>query len=273
MLLTDTKNLRTLIIEALATTSNVSADCLAQAISERGRPFSKRAIYKELKILERLGVVVRAKMRYGLQLTWIINATSLLHNAYLNQVNYLSQAESPLLSGKTKFVFHDLARLDFAWMQLIVLLQKIYPNEPVRVWKPEQWFHLVHEHITTNFFGALERVGLRQQHVIGHDCYTCRRGAHAIPRRFADIRFEPDPFGVDIDTYLTLIGGHLITVRLQRGFARDMRALFASVKTESEMKASHVREFMRRRVRCTLVIAHEPKGLSALRERFERLFG
>ncbi len=272
MLLTQAQQLKELLVGLLAERPNMSASELQSEVATRSKIFSRRSIFKELKALEQLGVVVRANGLYALQLIWIINMISLLRGAYVSHLKGSVDPSSAALTGRMKLRFHDLARLDYAWMQLMLVLQQVHPHTCTRVWKPAQWFHLVHEHITENFFSALGRVDTKQHHIIGHDCYTCRYGAGLIPRRFARVKFVADAFGVGNSTYLTLIGDHLITVRLTSSFSQRMHRLFAAIRNKEEMLAPHVLSAMRGRVQSTLVVEYRPKGLAEIRDRFDHVF-
>ena len=272
MLLTDAQQLKEMIVALLAEHPHLSAADIQAQVATKERSFSRRAIFKELKTLEQLGVVVNAKGSYTLQLIWLINMTSLLRGAYLSCLRAAANSGGVPLSEKTRFTFYDLARLDYVWMQIIFVLQQVYPQSFIRVWKPEQWFHMVHEHITDNFFSALGTLGSKQRHLIGHDCYTCRYGAGLIPRRVGQFRFAPDAFKLGLGTYITLIGDHVITIRLNSGFAQRMHRLFSSIRNRDEMFAPHVLECVRGRVESSLVVEYRPKALKELSERFDAVF-
>ncbi len=272
MLLTQAQQLKELIVRLLAEQPNMSASEIQSEVATRSRAFSRRSIFKELAALEELGVVVRTRGRFALQLIWIINMTSLLRGAYISYLKASADVGAAALTERIKLKYYDLARLDYAWMQLMVVLQQIYPKTCTRVWKPAQWFHLVHEHITENFFSALGTIGTAQHHLIGHDCYTCRSGAEQIPRRFAKVRFAPDPFGLGLNTYLTLIGDHVITIRLNLSFAQRMHQLFSTIQNKQEMLAPGVLSAIRARVQSTLVMEYRPRGLAEIRARFDRVF-
>lgn len=272
MLLTQAQQLKEHLVALLAERPNMSASELQSRVSARSRVFSRRSIFKELKGLEQLGVVVKANGRYALQLIWIINMTSLLRGAYVSHLKASADSSSVALTGRMKLRFYDLARLDYAWMQLMVVLQQVHPHTCTRIWKPAQWFHLVHEHITENFFSALGCIDTKQHHLIGYDCYTCRYGTALIPRRFAKVKFVADAFGVGDSTYLTLIGDYLITIRLSSAFAQRMQRLFSTIEDKDDMLAPHVLSAMRGRVHSTLIVEYRPKGLAEIRDRFDQVF-
>ncbi len=249
----------------------MSAAELHSEIDLRARSFSRRAVFKELKALEALGVLLRNKGRYALQLIWIINMASLFRGAFLTYAREVSHSGSIPLSERVKLTYRDLARLDYTWMQFIVVLRQIYPKESIRVWKPEHWFHLVHEHIVESFFSALDEIEAKQYHLIGHDCFTCLYGAQQIPRRLVKVRFVDGPFGLGRNTYLTLIGDHLITIRLSATFSERMY-LFRKIRDKREMMAPEVLSLMRGPVKATLTVEYRPKGIVELQERFDRVF-
>jgi hypothetical protein len=272
MLFTRAQSLKEHLIELLALRPHMTAQALQAELTRRSCPFSRRAVFKELKALERLGVVLKTGSTYALQLIWIINMITLFRGAYLSYLEGVNNAESLALTKRVKLKYRDLAQLDHAWMQIIVILQQMYPDDYMRIWKPEQWFHLIHERTTDNFFSALAQVGTKQRHIIGHDCYPCRYGARQIPSSYAQVRFIPDPFSVGDTTYLTMIGEHLITIRLNSAFAQGMRRLFASITRKEEMLRPTLLDYMRGRAESSLVVEYQPKGLRELIARFDRVF-
>ncbi|MFN4894439.1 MAG: hypothetical protein ACK5GN_10750 [Pseudomonadota bacterium] len=272
MLLTEAEQLKEIIVVLLAGNPNLSATQIENRLAAGSRPFSRRAIFKELKILEQLGVLVNTNGHYALQLIWLINTTSLLRSAYLSYINTASNLGIIPLAERTRFTFYDLSRLDYVWMQIIFVLQQVYPQSLIRIWKPEQWFHLVHIQIMDNFFSALGKLGAKQRHLIGHDCFTCRYGARLIPRRVGQVRFSSDTSQLGLNTYITLIGDHVITIRLNAEFARRMHVLFASIRNREEMFAPNVLDSLRGRVESSLLVEYRPKALRALSNRFDMTF-
>jgi len=94
-----------------------------------------------------------------------------------------------------------------------------------------------------------------------------------IPKRHGKVVFEDNAFNTALETYLTLIGDHLITIKIAPDFALKMRQLFASIKSDKEMLSADALGFMKQPVRATLRVDYKPRDLKAIRERFERIGG
>jgi hypothetical protein len=273
MFLPDSTDLKTLLIRRLAHAPNSTARDLMDALEREGHRFSRRAFYKELKALESGAVVLKAGKSYALRLAWLINSISWLREAYLTSVAQAAVGGATLFTKGSKFTCQGLARLDFIWTQIIFALHHTAPGAKICIWKPEQWFHLVHTDVTESYFRALGELGAKQLHVIGHDCYTCRRGAAMIPRRHGEVVFKDNAFNVGLETYLTVIGDYVITIKLASDFALKMRRLFARIRNDKEMFAEASLSFMKQPVRAILRVDYKPRDLKALCERFERISG
>jgi hypothetical protein len=93
-----------------------------------------------------------------------------------------------------------------------------------------------------------------------------------IPRERSQVKFTGAPSGFGADTYITTIGEHMITIRLNRGAAEEIRQRFSAISNRSKMLAPEVLELMRGRIPCTFAVEHKPKDLHAINERFDRAF-
>ena len=272
MLATHHQDLKDLIIELLSEHPDMTAEDLRAEISLRSREYSRRAIFKELSALEELGVVLHSGRTYHLQMIWIINMNTLLRGAYLTHLQGRVAGRNRDFEGKTKLTFSNLLRLDTVWMQIMFVLQQRYPDSQFRIWKPEQWFHLLHSHITEGFMEALYHTKVAHRHIIEHDCYICRVGSRMIPRGRGEVKFSQSSLGFGSDTYITTIGEHMITVRLNRRSAEELRRRFSAIRSRKDLLASDVVDFMHGRIPSTLVVEHKPKDLAAINERFDRIF-
>jgi hypothetical protein len=274
MLLKSFQDLRGTLVLLLADCPGSTALQLHERLGRRGRIYTLRAVYKELRFLEEQRVVVKTKKTFGLQLIWLINMTVLLNRAYRSYLTQTNVSELVPFSGKSELnKFPDLDRLDHFWMQVIVILQRFYKDEPMFVSKPHQWFHLSHEDLVDNYFDALNVLQVKQYHLIGRDCYVCRFGARKIPTESAIVLFSARAFISGMNVYYTLIGKHLLTVRLEAGFAQRMDELFCRIENLEQMKAQHVKEFMRRKVQSTLKIEYGTPKVARIRSLLEDIFG
>jgi hypothetical protein len=273
MLATTDKTLKEAIVELLGEEANLTAEQIGARIARRERAFSRRAVFKELRSLEELGVLFKAKRRYHLQMIWIINMSAFLRGAYTAHLRNPPHTHLGALGAKTRINLTDLSSLDSAWMQIMFILQQLYPREQFRIWKPEQWFHLVHSNLTENFFVALGHIGSKHHHIIGHNCFVNRVGARMIPRSHARVTFLEDPLGVGMSTYITTIGEHVITIRINQSAAERMRTIFASIRNLKEMQALSVQEFMRGRIKSVLTVEHNPKKAREIQTRLDQAWG
>ena len=271
MLAKDTLDER--IVRELAASSGHTAKELHERITKSGTRYTLRGVYKELAKLEQLEIVYRVEQKYSLRLAWVMSLLNFADSAYDTYTNpaYLTQL---FRSAEEKLVhrFSNLQKLDACWIQMIMALQQLYPKRATCLWCPYQWFYLVHDFTTARFYRSEEDAKVKRFHIIGNDTFLDRQALLELPKSGA-YSFAQGPFHEQRTCYYSLIGEHIITVKLDHAITRKIDALFAKVTDEYTLKREEVREVFSSRVRASLTVEVHEKKATRMRKQFSEYFG
>jgi hypothetical protein len=226
----------------------------------------------ELNKLEDQEIVYKVKTEYRLRLTWIISMQMLTDQMFRSHTQAPS-LENLLRSQETKVTdkFTNLRRLDSYWIQLMVALHSIYPEQPMYLWCPYQWFHLVHYSQAHLFYRTVERLEGSRYHIIGHDSYLARQGAKDLPKG-SQYSFAESPFKDEVNTYYSSIGSHLITVKLSPETTAQIDQLFRAVRSKADLDPERISRLFDQSVRASLKIEFNPKKAASFQRKVQRFF-
>ncbi len=273
MLLQLRDSLEELIVELLGRQPNLPAQEIRRRLQAPQRQYTIRAVYKELAKLEKEGVVVKVKDRYSLRMVWVISLSSFVdtvHNTYLTP----SFISSLILAGQEKqtWRFTNLTKMDMVWTQLMLGLHRAYPGKAMCIWCPHQWFDLAHGRKQQQFMRANELAAHKRFHIIGADTYLDRLCVPHLPKseRFS---FAKSRFDKEQSTYYTVIGEHVISVKLDKRTADEMDKLFNRVASARQAGACGVTEFFSKPVKVRLTLERSKTKASRIKRKFADFFG
>ncbi|MEZ4754068.1 MAG: hypothetical protein R3A13_07125 [Bdellovibrionota bacterium] len=265
-------SLEELVVYELAAQPALTAKFIHLAINSKGHNYSLRAVYKELTKLEESEIVYKVKKEYRLRLTWLVNLNELVDSAY--QAYTSAEHLATLLRkdlGHTNLVFTDLRRLDLYWMQLMLALVKLNPNQPMFLWCPYQWFHLVHDYSVTQLYRAEDISGGKRYHIFGNDSYLAKLALKNFPKEGV-YSFAESPFASEKSTYYTLMCDHLITVKLDENVTSKIAALFDSVSCEEEVNPREIVKVFSTNVKARVRVELNPSKAKKLKRKFIEYF-
>ena len=273
MLLQFENSLEESIVRVLAHSPGISANQLRSLIARQFGSYSIRGVYKELAKLERQGVVLKVKASYSLRLAWVIELSSFVDGLY---DRYLSPSIFGVSLGleKTKlhWNFKNLIKMDLAATQLILGLVQIYPNKPICLWCPHQWFNLAHGKSISQFFRANEVAGIRRYHIIGGRTYLDTLGASYLPPK-SIYSSAVSPFEDLRSTYYMLIGEHLLTTKIDQSTTERIEQLFEEVQTSAALKKYPIQDFFEQPVKAKMTLELNPRKTHKIKKQFAEFFG
>ena len=157
-------------------------------------------------------------------------------------------------------------------MQLMISLYKLYPNLPMFLWCPFHWFHLVHDYSVKQFYEAVEIEGGKRYHIIGSDSYLERMAVNNLPRE-AEYSFAKSPFSEEISKYFTVIGEHVITVKLDPAITSKISSLFSSINNEKDVDRSRIVDVFSSPVKASVTVELNKNKAKRLKRKFTSFFG
>lgn len=274
MLLQHQENLEELLVRWLAQRPAVSANWLHEQTRRLARSYTIQAVYKELRKLQRVGVVVKVGERYSLRLTWV---DSLARWAGDMQRTYDATPlmGAPLVEGqrKAQWTFTDLGRMDDFILQLIVALLRQSSERVLFEWVPHPWFELIHHRDDVQLAQYLRNKNSRIFLIVGGRSYLDRSLAGQLPKDVYSCSLAVSEFEAERRVHYLLIGDYLVTVQLDKHSAARIDELFKSVSAASDLRVSRVLSVFNQRARCRVTLERKPTTLVRMRRKFEQYFG
>lgn len=273
MLLQEVPVLEELVLQCLVQEPGASAKQIWELLRRQGRTYSLRGVYKELTKLAAQGVLFKRGESFNIRLAWIMRVQSLSELAYerYTGTKYLTKAFGGT-AEKHRETFRDLRKLDRLWTQLILTFHRLYPKQMMYFWCPYQWFYLAHYYTCKQFYEAIDLAGHKRCHIIGIDSFLSRRALHDLPKN-GRYSFAVSPFESERSTYYTVIGDHVITVRLDQQITDRIHDLFTSVRSASALNPELLEQVFGARVRATLTSEQNPDKAARLTRKFVEFFG
>lgn len=273
MLLQKRPTIEEQIVKLLAKKSNLSAAQILTGINSQGFDFSQRGIYKELAKLEDEGIVLKLKSSYSLHLSWVTNLLAFADSAYDSYIRskYLEEIIA-LDSRKVTYAFVKVLRLDMFWIQLLSAIHQVYPQEPLFLWCPYQWFHLMHDHAVKLFFEASDLTGAKRYHIMGGENYINKKSLETLPKN-GEYSLRQSPFSNEMNVYYSIIGDVLITARFDQAYNNRIERMFAEVKSEKDLKAYDLNSVFGPNIKGRLTIERNVGKAKRARRKFVDFFG
>jgi hypothetical protein len=246
---------------------------LETVLSRSYRAVSKQAIYKELGKLEDKGLVVKVKMRYALRLTWLSELSTFIEEAYDTYLDAPLHFLLPVPGSKYTWQFNDLRRMDLFHTQLILTLHKATKEKQMYTWVPHPWYGLSHATRELEFWRATKKEGIAVYMIIGGDTPLDVDYQKFVRRAGVECSLAPGPFDSERRRYFNVIGNFVLTSTLSTTKAKAIDDLFRSTARRESPPAETVDRLLRRPVRITLMLEHNPAKARSLLKRFSVYFG
>jgi hypothetical protein len=273
MLLQKRISIEEAIVKVLARKVNLSVKEIISSLNQEGLSFSQRGVYKELNKLEEQGILLKSKYGYSLQLSWITNLLSFADAAYdiYSHPKYLEQLLS-LGTKRTTHKFTKVGRLDQFWIQLMSSLSRLYPKEYLYLWCPYQWFNLLHPYNVNLFYQASDMTGTKRYHIMGDDNYLNQKALKTMPK-LGEYSLRNSPFSNQMNTYFSVTGDVVLTIKFDSAFNNRIETLFDSVKSESDLKSYDLNSVFSPDIKGSLTLEKNEIKAKRIKKKFQEFFG
>lgn len=273
MLLQKNTKIEDFLVNLLSLKANLSVNDILLEINKVGLDFSQRGVYKELKKLEKDGIILKTKKFYNLDLSWIIESAAFIERAYTtySNPNYLKKTLS-LTEKKVIHNFSDLLRMDHYWVQILIAMHKMMPDERLYLWCPYQWFNLIHNYNISNFYSASQRIGAPRYHIMGGDNFLNRRALESLPQN-GRYSFDKNTFSKEMGVYYSLIGDYILKVNIDSETTQKISEAFLNIKSEKDLKNYNLNQIFSRKVKAKIVVEKNVSKAKSLRNKFSVHFG
>jgi hypothetical protein len=273
MILTKHSSLEDHLVTALGREHMLSAaDLYSRVTSTYGR-CSIQAVYKELRKLQNLGVVVKSREKYSLSLSWILNLAELVDQMYYGHAEpkHLEVTLSPR-SAKQSYTFTKLTKVDDFWIHSLLSLLQNSKEKILYQWIPHPWFHLIHSEKSWPFHNALRVSGFQVKSIIGGNTFLDQHSKRTTTEGVYEFSYRKGPFHDLRDEYYSVTDRHLLTVKLDQQKTNQLERLYSSIKSFDDFDVASVVEAVNSPGQIKLTIESSPKKIRPIWKQFREYF-
>jgi len=274
MISTHSNRLESIIVGLLAKQPLQTASRLHKHCCLGNRKYSLQIIYHHLRKLQTEGVVIKAKDRFSLSLTWAyecLHFADLVYSRYLESPSHLELI--PEDHSAKSWQFSNLLRLDNFWVQAMIA---IFSHSGAKLkfgWNPHPWFYFAQPDKVQRYYAMFKSRGWRYFSTIGGDTYLDQRYAESMDASFYEYRLNQTPVFDDMSRYYSLIGDYIIAVKLDQATSRRIDELFMSIKSESDIRYHQVSKALNTPGKLSITIEHNPRKAGRYTRKFREYFG
>lgn len=262
------------LITALAEQPSLSAADLHRAAKEKGQRYSIQAVYKELRRLQKLGVVFKLGQKYGLRLPWVL---AQIEQAQAMADTYVERPQLPtLLPNKDKkeiWHFTDLLKMNDFWSHLLLILLQQSKKKVLLGYNPHPWFHLVQTKQEEQYIQALKRARSKLYLIIGGNTFLDKWTEKFWDKKVVAHSFAKSGFGEERATYFNVVDDYIVTVKLDQKMAREIDSIYQSNHSMDDLDLQSVLRLFRTKTKASVWLEKNPAKARKIKTKFKKFWG
>ena len=266
-------SLENLIIGYLAQYSNKSAHEIFEHLKMAKHPYTLQGVYKELKKLDREGVILKVDKKHSLRLSWALEYTALARSIEESYLSPQYVALLPKANKKEIWRFDNLFKLNDLWAQLLLVLAEQSKDKIICGWNPHTWFHLAEAKEEEKYIQSLERLGVKLYLFIGGNHYLDVWAEKYLKKEHINYSYAKTSFQEERSKYYNVVDDYILTVKLDQDTTDRIEALYEKTLSQEEMNIAEIMSIFNRKVKASLWLERDPSKAELYRKRFAREFG
>jgi hypothetical protein len=273
MLLATHQKLAEQIVQCFRAAPYLSAVEIAQRVQVL-QSVTQRAVFKELAKLVDQGVLVKARGKYAVKVTWILELLQLGEDLTKHALNPQSiNLQIPGPGQRFRWRFRDIRRMDSFWVQLMFVLFTLSTSKHMYVWSPHFWFHLLDLNKELQAMRAMQKGGNMHFLMIGSDSFIDRLPSKYWNPKVYHWSYAAGPFASERRRYFDVIDDYILTVLFPESFVKELDALCERVRSKQELALIARSGLFTRPVEISLTLEHNTAKAGRLRGKFQEYFG
>ena len=273
MLLVPNPSLENLLVECLSFQPSASATWLHAQLQRRSDGYSIQAVYKELRKLQRQGVVIKRNGEYSLHLVWILNLLSLTDRMFDTQTSPEALAAVLPEDGEKKsYTFTRLTHVDDFWMHALIVMLQNSGEKLLYQWIPHPWFHLINSHKSLPLHQAFAAGGFTVKCIIGGDTYLDRYSKKITTPDVYDFYYAEGPFRDQSLVYYSVTDSHLITIKLDKKTDERVERIYKNTTSAKAYDGAHIVSILSTPGRISVNIETRTPKAKKVWNKFQRYF-
>ena len=261
------------IIGLLAKEANLTAPQLLQEVKRQGKIFGLRAMYKELKNLQRQGVVVHFRRRYSLLIPWTLDFLKVAESMSDTYLESVALASLPKVGQKLSYRFDNLYSLNDFWSQLITFVITRSNKKVIYGWAPHNWYNLVKSDNEQQYIDSLRTAKVKQYLIIGGKTYLDKFAEKFWTKANVELSTAASPFHSQQSVYFDAIGSYVISLKLDHKMTAEIERLYQTTSSLDGMDLPAIISVFHQKTRAILTLEHNTAKARKIKGRFSRYFG
>lgn len=277
MLFTPKQTLDEQIIQELSKTPHLELEKLIKKISPRlKQKISLQGWYKAIKRLLDLGVVIKQRKKYTLNVSWLVQVLKWAHTLKAVYVDRAKQKviKLPVLQKqKVKFTFPDLLALNAFWAHILVHIGSLTRGEKtVYAYNPHFWFYLAHGDFEKQYNQSMKAHKVKTQIIIGANTFLDKWNAQFFDPKIIEHWLSPKPLYPEQHKYINYINGYLLEIQINKKTAQKIDELFKKTKSLSDLSQLELIGLFQERAPCTMTVSKNHQKGTAFARKIKRYF-
>ncbi|MBM3260955.1 hypothetical protein FJY93_00905 [Candidatus Kaiserbacteria bacterium] len=263
------------IIRSLAERPEQSVVQLRDSISAAGgKQYSLQGFYKELKKLQKEGVVFKVSGMYGLRLPWVLDSLAL---AQTLEKKYVERPQLPtILPDEHKreiWHFSDLLKMNDFWSHILLILIQQSEKKVLLGWNPHPWFHLVQTKQEKQYIKSLKLAKSKLYLIVGGNTFLDRWTQKFWDKDTVVYSFGKSPFEADRATYINVVDDYVLTVKVDPQIARRIDDMYARTKSMDDLDLHAVLSIFQQKTKAHVWLEKNPGKAKKIKGKFKKYWG
>ncbi len=267
------EKLEDVLVSILSEHAAMSADALFSEFKRRKLDYSLQALYKELRKLQKLGVVVKGRGSYSLRLAWILSLTDLADQAYATHIDSpLSEGIPPENEKRFRWTFTNPVRADDFYMQMVtkILLGPGVKSACTVLEHP--WFHFVSAHMEHEHQKILRQQRKKHYMVVENDTPLDRAQMLLYDGVWAMGAFSDELRICTTYSIVTAVGEYIISEKLPAAARKGFSRVYSETRSLKDLNFKTISDLCNTRGTSSVVLERNPDKSRQLAKKLERFF-
>ncbi len=233
--------------------------------------YSIQAVYKELRLMQRHGVVVKVGLVYSLRLSYLF---ALSENFESFQSIYLKHGlPEEVLFGPQKqtWQINSLIKLINFWDYVLVGLVNASRTKQLFGFTRHAWYHLAQPEAEDRYYKAVRKTGGRIYLVLGAKHALNVWSEQYWPRDIVEYGYSKSCLGFEPSLEIDVIDDYILTVKKDKHTTANIERLYASAEFPGQIH--NLPEIFLHPARIRIVLERNSRKAELLKKRFGRFFG
>lgn len=273
MLKATKEKLEDAIVGILSDHAAIAADELHLELKRRKLSYTIQALYKELRKLQQLGVVVKGRGLYSLRLSWILSLTDLADRAYTKYVDSPFPRELlPDSEKRMRWAFTSMLRADDFYMQVLTKLLMSPSAQSAYTAMEYPWFLFPHIHHELNHQRILDRQHRTQYVVLETDTPLVRAQVRVYDDMHVKCAFSSSPGMCGTYSIVTAIGDFILSQKLPAAARKGFAGLYARTRSLKDLNPKAISSLCNTAGTSAVVLERNPEKSKSITGKLEGFF-